>query len=512
MRRRAKKAAAYYEGSRPEVAALLPEKSQRVLEIGCGTGEFREHLPPDCEYWGIEPAVQPATSATTRMDRVLVGTFDDVRDQLPRHHFDLVIANDVIEHMPDHDAFLRQIRDFLAPGGCLVGSVPNVRCYQNLVELLFARDWQYRNEGILDRTHLRFFTRKSLLRSFSDNYYAVEAYTGLNNLAPLRLTSLKKLWRWLGVTLVMFLTLGLYHDIRHLQLGFRVRPQVPGEPPKGLRLAPLALSRHRPQARCMPTVAARVKRRHGLEVGGPSSVFRRRRGLLPVYPLVRKLDNCLFSGNTVWKSAAPTGRTFRYDRFRPRGQQYIAEATRLEGIADQQYDFILSSHMLEHCANPLGALRELLRVTRDGGTLLFLLPHREGTFDHRRPVTPLEHLREDEAANIGEDDNTHIEEVLALHDFSRDPGSGTPEAFRARCMQNAENRCIHHHVFNTRVAVDMLDHVGLQLLAVETALPFHIILLAQKPAPGTNPDNRSFTGAVPDWLRMSVFSSDREPV
>ncbi len=154
----------------------------------------------------------------------------------------------------------------------------------------------------------------------------------------------------------------------------------------------------------------------------------------------------------------------RLFRRRPRGRQYVAEASDLSPVASGRYDFVLSSHVLEHSANSLKALRELLRSLRDN-ELLVLLPHREGTFDHRRPVTSLAHLLADEVANMGEDDMTHFEEIIALHDLARDPEAGTPEQFRERSRNNHENRCFHHHVFDMQRVVEVLDHSGVQLLA-----------------------------------------------
>lgn len=268
--------------------------------------------------------------------------------------------------------------------------------------------------------------------------------------------------------------------------------------------------RRRPRARCLPLVVSLVGGRSGLEVGGPSAVFGSRRGILPVYPEVGSLDNCNFSGQTVWQ-AHVEGATFVYEAGRAPGRQYIAEASDLSAIPAARYGFLLSSHALEHCANPLKVLGEWLRVLEDGGTLVLLLPHREGTFDHRRPVTPLEHLVADAAAGVGEDDMTHLDEILALHDLALDLGGGTPEQFRQRSTRNEENRCFHQHVFDTRATVRLLDYVGVQLLAVETMLPFHVIAVAQKLPPGSRPDNRAFLAADAGWVAASVFAGDRAP-
>lgn len=267
--------------------------------------------------------------------------------------------------------------------------------------------------------------------------------------------------------------------------------------------------RRRPRARCLPRVAALVGGKSGLEVGGPSEVFQGRRGILPLYPVVGSLDNCNFAASTVWQAAHVEGATFVFEPGRAPGRQFIAEASDLSAIPSARYDFVLSSHALEHCANGLKALGEWLRVLKEGGALVLLLPHREGTFDHRRPITPLEHFEADVRAGVGEDDMTHHDEILALHDLSLDPGGGTPEQFRERSARNLENRCFHHHVFDTGSALRLLDHAGVQLLAVETMAPFHIIAVARKLPPGRRPENAPFLEAGSEWRASSVFAGDR---
>lgn len=141
---------------------------------------------------------------------------------------------------------------------------------------------------------------------------------------------------------------------------------------------------------------------------------------------------------------------------------------------------MLSSHCLEHVANPLRALGEWHRVTRPGGHLVLILPDPRRSFDHRRPVTELTHLRADFAANVGEDDATHAAEVLALHDLGRDPWAGSPAIFRERLQRNRENRCLHHHVFDLALMADALRDSGWDVLALEAARPVHLIAFARK--------------------------------
>ncbi|HWA86503.1 MAG TPA: class I SAM-dependent methyltransferase [Opitutus sp.] len=227
-----------------------------------------------------------------------------------------------------------------------------------------------------------------------------------------------------------------------------------------------------------PAVEGAMRGRSGLEVGGPSRVFEAR-GLLPVYPAAARVDNVNFSAQTTWEADLRDGGEFIFDRGRPPGRQLIRDATALTGIADASYDFVLSSHCLEHVANPLRALREWRRVTRPHGHLVLLLPDPKRSFDHRRPVTTLAHLREDLAHGTGEDDTTHVPEALALHDLARDPWAGSPEAFRARLQHNAENRCLHHHVFDLALATAVLRETGWKVLAAEIARPVHLVVFGQ---------------------------------
>ena len=273
-----------------------------------------------------------------------------------------------------------------------------------------------------------------------------------------------------------------------------------------LRLVVRRLTRAR--ARTWSVCRRAVHNRVGFEIGGPSGIFSGR-GLLPVYGVVERLDNCNFAPDTAWEEAISEGPTYRPDRVQWTGRQYIREATDLDGIPHHAYDVIISSHVLEHLANPLRGLREWIRVLRPEGHLLLVAPHGEGTFDHRRPVTSLEHMIADFDAEVAEDDLTHLEEIVACHDLSRDPAAGGPAAFRHRCEGNFQNRCIHHHVFTTPSLLRVLDHVGLEIHTVEPTYPHHIIVLAHKPSAEAPPDNRHWLSGHAAYRKRSPFTSDR---
>jgi SAM-dependent methyltransferase len=239
------------------------------------------------------------------------------------------------------------------------------------------------------------------------------------------------------------------------------------------------LSRH---VACYPQCKPYFRGRSGLEIGGPSSIFDRA-GLIPVYPIAARVDNCTFSHHTIWEGDVAEGSTFYFDKRRSPGHQYIIEANDLSSIQANSYDFVISSHALEHMANPLQALGEWIRVLKGEGLLVLVVPNRDGTFDHLRPVTSFEHLVQDFQRRTTEGDMTHLEEILSLHDLARDPAAGSFEDFRERSAKNLENRCLHHHVFDTRLAVEMVHHTGLRILWVELSNSFHIVVVAQKRRP-----------------------------
>lgn len=220
----------------------------------------------------------------------------------------------------------------------------------------------------------------------------------------------------------------------------------------------------------------------GIEIGGPSAVFAKW-GFFPVYPLVACLDNVNFSSTTTWLADGSSSGIYRYNNGTQYGTQYIAEATAMGKLASGSYDFVISSHMLEHTANPILVLTECVRILKENGTIAFVLPDKKFTFDHRRPVTTIAHLIADFEAGTEENDLTHLPEILLLHDFMRDPDAGDNAEFKNRCLRNFENRCMHHHVFDVSLAVELLNYIGLSVCATEEIQPHHILILARKMTP-----------------------------
>jgi SAM-dependent methyltransferase len=227
----------------------------------------------------------------------------------------------------------------------------------------------------------------------------------------------------------------------------------------------------------------RFRNKVGLEVGGPSPIFGNRE-YLPVYALAARIDGVNFARSTLWEGQIREGETYRFAEGKL-GRQFVGEASDLGAIADRSYDFLLSSHSLEHSANPLKCMAEWIRVTRPGGTILLVLPDPTRTFDHRRPMTSFQHLLDDYRTGVGEDDLTHLEEICTLHDLSRDPGAPDGDAFRARSLRNLENRALHHHLFDAKLIADIFGHFGVKLRYADAAPPFHLIALGATASKGS---------------------------
>ena len=155
----------YYAFVRKDIEPLLPARASRVLEIGCGGGGTLAWLKESGRAeWtaGIELSAEAAAVARTRIDEVLCGDANELLEGFPKASFDLILCLDVLEHLVDPWTALSKLKTLLRPGGRIIASLPNVRHHSVVLPLLFSGRWEYRDAGIMDRTHLRFFSRRGI--------------------------------------------------------------------------------------------------------------------------------------------------------------------------------------------------------------------------------------------------------------------------------------------------------------------------------------------------------------
>ena len=205
----------YHAHARREMLDFVPPGARRVLDVGCGEGLFGALLKQrGAEIWGIEPAPEAAALASERLDKVLTSDVETALAKLPPHGFDCVVFNDVLEHLVDPGAVLQRSRELLTAGGLIVCSIPNVRYFQNLWNLLAHKQWRYEDEGILDRTHLRFFTERSIRDMFDEHGFELVRMQGINGFTS---------WKF---ALISRLSFGLLSDVFHLQFACVARPRA----------------------------------------------------------------------------------------------------------------------------------------------------------------------------------------------------------------------------------------------------------------------------------------------
>lgn len=171
----------YYSWSRPEILDFSPSNINFALDVGCGAGCFGQLLKEsrDCIVWGVEPFETAAQAASRKLSRVFNSCFNSELN-FEGQEFDCIFFNDVLEHLENPYSALDYCKSVLAEKGHVVASIPNILEFPTVVRILKTQDWRYEESGILDRTHLRFFTQKSISRMFNECGFEVVKMQGIN--------------------------------------------------------------------------------------------------------------------------------------------------------------------------------------------------------------------------------------------------------------------------------------------------------------------------------------------
>ena len=201
-----------------------------------------------------------------------------------------------------------------------------------------------------------------------------------------------------------------------------------------------------------------TKNKQGVEIGGPSFIVN------VIYENAASIDNVIFSKNTIWSSH--TEDYYYYND--KKGKVILNDAVNISSVKDETYDFYFSAHSLEHVANPLKAIREALRVIKNDGHIMVVVPEKSVCFDHKRSYSKFSSLLSQYEKNVGEDDLSTLPEILANHDLSMDPPAGDLDHFTKRSLDNFNNRCLHHYVYNDELLMEICKYFKCTFTYTET--------------------------------------------
>lgn len=209
------KSSGYFSSDREDMLKYIPQDVKTSLEFGCGYGGFSALLKNKfyAESWAVEINEEAAREAAKKLDKVINNDATKSLNDIPGHYFDCIILFDILEHLIDPYSLLLALKTKLTDKGVLIASIPNVRYYRMLTQLVIHGNWDYKDHGILDRTHLRFFTYKSIVKMLNRLDYKILKMEGIH---PTSSRTFK---------ILNIITLNHFSDVMYKHFAIVVRPR-----------------------------------------------------------------------------------------------------------------------------------------------------------------------------------------------------------------------------------------------------------------------------------------------
>lgn len=169
------------------------------------------------EIWGVEPFESVAQKAKELTPNIIIAAIEDAILTLPKEKFDSISFNDVLEHLLNPGEILKNTKPLLAKKGVVIASIPNIFYLPVFIgEIFWKQDWKYEDSGILDNTHIRFFTKKSIIRLFDEAGYTIKQIKGINGIDGRKNLKFK---------ILNALTFGNFSDMQYLQFAVVAEPK-----------------------------------------------------------------------------------------------------------------------------------------------------------------------------------------------------------------------------------------------------------------------------------------------
>ena len=172
----AEKDDSYYDLIREEILNLIPSSTKHLLDIGCGMGTTSSVAKRKFnieEVIGIEKFENAASAASTKLDKVICGDIESLQLEYSNNYFDCILCADVLEHLINPENVIRKLHSLLSDNGVLITSLPNIRHIVPLLKIIFDR-LEYEESGILDKTHLHFYTLHTMKKMFSEAGFEIQ--------------------------------------------------------------------------------------------------------------------------------------------------------------------------------------------------------------------------------------------------------------------------------------------------------------------------------------------------
>ncbi len=169
-KKKKKKSSAY----RSDIISLIPKGAKRVLDVGCSDGSLGKGLKNlGMEVVGVELDAEACKKAENILDKVFSANVENFSLPFPAGYFDCILFADILEHLHNPKEVLKKYRFYLNNNGVVISSIPNIRYYKVVIRLLRGT-WDYMDGGILDKSHLRFFTLINIKEMFREAGYKIE--------------------------------------------------------------------------------------------------------------------------------------------------------------------------------------------------------------------------------------------------------------------------------------------------------------------------------------------------